>query len=75
VHSLNQQVTYLRQLDNTVKFNYQAIVNLSTTLKGIALKAQEGFQEVSTRLSRNSQLIEASYKAAGICTYSVRGQY
>ena len=60
VHSLNQQVTYFKQLDDTVKFNYQAIVNLSTTLKGIALKAQEGFQEVSARLSRNSQLIEAA---------------
>jgi uncharacterized protein YoxC len=60
VHSLNQQVTYLKQLDDTVRFNYKAVTNLSTTLKGIALKAQEGFQEVSTRLSRNSQLIEAA---------------
>ena len=60
VHSLIQHVTYLKQLDNTVKFNYQAIVNLSTTLKGIALKAQEGFQEVFPRLKRNSQLIEAA---------------
>jgi NACalpha-BTF3-like transcription factor len=59
VHSLNQQVTYLKQLGDTVKLNYQAIANFSATLKGIAFKAQEGFQEVSTRLSRNSQLIEA----------------
>jgi hypothetical protein len=39
VHSLNQQVTYLKQLDGTVKFNYEAIAKLSTTLNGIALKA------------------------------------
>ena len=60
VHSLNQQVTYLNQSDDTVKFNYQAIANLSTTLKGIALKAQQGFQAVSSRLTRNNQLIEAA---------------
>jgi hypothetical protein len=60
VHSLNQQVTYLKQLDGTVKFNYEAIANLSTTLKGIALKAQEGFQEVATKLTRNNQLIETA---------------
>ena len=52
-------MTYLKQLD-TVKLNYQAIANLSTTLKGIALTAQEGFQEVSSRLTRNNQLIEAA---------------
>ena len=44
----------------TVKFNYQAIDNLSTTLKGIVLKAQVGFQEVSSRLTRNNQLIEVA---------------
>ena len=60
VHSLNQQVTYLKQLDDTVKFNYQAIANMSTTLKGIALRAQEGFQEVFSRLTRNNEMIEAA---------------
>jgi hypothetical protein len=40
VHSLNQHVTYLKQLDGTVRFNYQAIANLSTTLKEIALKTR-----------------------------------
>ena len=60
VYSLNQQVTYLKQLDDIVKFNYQTIANLSSILKGIALKAQEGFQEVSSRLTRNNQLTEAA---------------
>jgi hypothetical protein len=44
VHSLNQQVTYLKQLDGTVRFNYQAVANLSATLKGIVTKVQGGFQ-------------------------------
>lgn len=60
VHSLNQQVTYLKQLDGTVRFNYQAIANLSTTLKGIELKTQEGFQEVASKPTRNNKQIEAA---------------
>jgi hypothetical protein len=40
VHSTTQQVTYLKQLDGTVKFNHEAIANLSATLKGIATKVQ-----------------------------------
>jgi hypothetical protein len=32
VHSMNQQVTYLKQLDASVRFNYQAMANLSATL-------------------------------------------
>ena len=39
VHSLNHQVAYLKQLDGSVKFNFQAIGNLSNTLKDIAVKA------------------------------------
>ena len=60
VHSLNQQVTYLKQLDGTVKFNFQAIGNLSSTLKAIATKAQEGFQEVATRLAWYNKQREAA---------------
>jgi hypothetical protein len=50
VHSMNQQVTYFKQLDGTVRFNYQAIANLSTTLKDIALRMQDKFQEVASKL-------------------------
>ena len=50
VHSMNQQVTYLKQLDRTVTFNHQAIANLSTTLKDIAMRSQETFQEIATKL-------------------------
>ena len=60
VHSLNQQVTYLKQLDGSVKFNFQANGNLSNTLKDIATKAQEGFQDVATRLAWYNKQREAA---------------
>jgi hypothetical protein len=46
-HSLISQGTYLKQLDGSVRSNYQTIANLSAIVKGITLKAQEGFQEVA----------------------------
>jgi hypothetical protein len=42
-HSLIPQGTYLKQLDGSVRSNYQTIANLSIIVKGITLKAQEGF--------------------------------
>jgi hypothetical protein len=44
VHSSNQQVTYLKQLDGTVRFNHEAIANLSATLKGIVTKVEGDLQ-------------------------------
>jgi len=58
-HSLNQQVSYLKQLDGSFRFNYQVLANLSATLKGIVLKVQEEFQEVASKINRNSRHIEA----------------
>jgi hypothetical protein len=55
VHSLDQQVTYLKQLDGTVRFNFQAVTNLSDALKDVALKAQEGFQDVAAKLAWNNK--------------------
>jgi hypothetical protein len=53
VHSSNQQVTYLKQLDGTVRFNHEAITNLSAnlsaTLKGIVAKVQGDFQEIASK--------------------------
>ena len=60
VHSLNQQVTYLKKLDGSVKFNFQEIGNLSNTLKDVATKAQEGFQDVATRLAWYNRQREAA---------------
>jgi methyl-accepting chemotaxis protein len=50
-HSLNSQVTYFKELDRTVKFNAETIIGLSDALKSIANKAQEGFQEVASKLA------------------------
>jgi hypothetical protein len=50
VHATNQQVTYLKQLDGTVRFNHDAITNLSGTLKGIVMKALGDLQEVALRV-------------------------
>jgi hypothetical protein len=50
-HSLDQQVTYLKKLDGFVRFNFQAVTNLSYSLKDVAHKAQEGFQDVAAKLA------------------------
>ena len=60
VHSMNQQITYLKQLDGTVRFNHQAIANLSATLKDIAMKSQEKFQERATKLEWGNLQREAA---------------
>jgi hypothetical protein len=60
VHSLNQQVTYLKQLDGSVRFNYQAIANLLTVLKGNEPKAQERFQDVDSKLAWSDKQSEAA---------------
>jgi hypothetical protein len=60
VHATKQQVTYLKQLDGTVRFNHEAITNLSATLKGIVMKAQGDLQEVALKVLRNSKHIEAA---------------
>jgi len=50
VHSMNHQVTYIKQLDGTIRFHNQAITNLSTSLRDLALQTQEKLQEVASRL-------------------------
>jgi predicted amino acid-binding ACT domain protein len=60
VHSLNQQVKYLKQQAGSGRFNYQAVATLSATLKEIVTKVQEDFQEVASKVSRNSKHIEAA---------------
>jgi hypothetical protein len=60
VHSTNQQITYLKQLEGNVKFNHKAIANLSATLKGIVTKVQVDLQEIALNLLRNSKHIEST---------------
>jgi hypothetical protein len=51
-------VFYFRQIDGAVKFSYQAIANLSATLKDKALGTQEGFQEMSSKMELASHYKE-----------------
>ena len=60
VHSVDEQITYLKAFDGTVKFNFSAIQNLSDTLKDIALKAQEGFRGVAHKLAWSNKQREAA---------------
>jgi hypothetical protein len=60
VHAVNQQVSYFRQLDGAVKFNYQAIANLSATLIDIALRTQQKFQETSSKMELAGHYREAA---------------
>jgi hypothetical protein len=60
VHSSNQQVTYLKELDGTVRFNYEAVTNMSASLKRIVTKIQGDFQGFASKMLRNSKHIEAA---------------
>jgi hypothetical protein len=55
-HSLDRQVTYFKQLDDTVKFDHQAIVNISSTIRDSAKQTQETFQEVTSKFEWGSKL-------------------
>ena len=41
VHALNHQLTYIKQMDATVKTDHEAVANWSYVLKDFALKSQE----------------------------------
>jgi len=45
VHALNHQLTYIKQMDATVRTDHVAISNWSMILKDFALKSQEKFQK------------------------------
>jgi DNA repair exonuclease SbcCD ATPase subunit len=49
-HSLEQHVTYFKHLDERVRDNQQAFTLLSGTLKSYAVKIQDTFQEVASKL-------------------------
>jgi outer membrane murein-binding lipoprotein Lpp len=50
VHPVNQQVTYFKQLDGTVRLNNQAKANWSSIFKDFALRTQEKLQKVVSKL-------------------------
>jgi hypothetical protein len=41
----DQQASYFNQLDGNIKFNHQAIVNFSVTIRNFAESTQATFQE------------------------------
>jgi hypothetical protein len=56
VHSLNQHTSYFKQLDGNIKFNHQAMVNLSATVRKFAESTQATFQEISSKFDLGAKL-------------------
>ena len=46
VHSVNEQLTYLRSLDSAVKFNSKSVKSLSENIKSTMLKSQQWMNKV-----------------------------
>jgi hypothetical protein len=55
-HSLDRQLTYVKDLDESVRNDHQAIIDLSTAIKDFAVKTKESFQEVADKLECNNKL-------------------
>jgi CII-binding regulator of phage lambda lysogenization HflD len=47
VHSLSNQVTYVRKLDHVARVNSDAIANLLTIFKDVILQSNDKFQQVT----------------------------
>jgi uncharacterized coiled-coil protein SlyX len=60
IHALNHQLTYIKQMDVTVKTDHEAIANWSNILKDFALKSQEKFKKTVSRLEWAVKLQEAT---------------
>jgi hypothetical protein len=60
VHSLNQQVSYLKSLYGNVKVNVEAIFGLSGTLKNILNKTRESCHNVAAKLAWLRKQTEAA---------------
>jgi len=60
VHALNHQLTYIKQMDATVRTDHEAIANWSMILRDFALKSQKKFQKTVSRLEWAIKLQEAT---------------
>jgi len=60
VHALNHQLSYIKQMDATVRTDHEAISNWPLILKDFALKSQEKFQKTMSRLEWSIKLQEAT---------------
>ena len=58
VHGLNHQLTYIKQMDATVRTDHEATSNWSLILKDFAIKSQEKFQKTVFRLEWGIKLQE-----------------
>jgi hypothetical protein len=47
---MDRQLTYFKELDECVRSDHQAVIDLSTVIKDFALKTKEIFQEVADKL-------------------------
>jgi hypothetical protein len=59
-HSIQQQLTYFKQLDERVAGDHKTLVTLSHDLKSFAQQAQEAFQEVAAKFSWAAKLRESA---------------
>ena len=59
VHALNHQLTYIKQMDATVRTVHETIANWSMIFRDFALKSQETFQKAVSRLEWSIKLQEA----------------
>jgi hypothetical protein len=55
-HSLDRQFTYFRDLDESVRSDHQAVIDLSSAITDFAIKTKESFQEVANKLELNNKL-------------------
>ena len=51
VHSLSNQVTYVKKLDTVTKINAEAIANLTTVIKDNLVHSHEKFQNMTKALA------------------------
>jgi hypothetical protein len=58
VHAVNQHVTYIKHLDDSVKFNAQIVSNLSTVVKSIALRMNSELASIVSELQRLNDTFE-----------------
>jgi hypothetical protein len=50
VHAVNDQVTYIEQLDSNVKFNHQAVTNMAAILRDYVVKIRDKYQNTVSRI-------------------------
>jgi hypothetical protein len=59
-HSIQQQLTYFKQLDERVVWDHKTLVTLSHDIKSFAQQAQEAFQEVAPKFSWAAKLRDSA---------------